>query len=167
MQTRRRLRLRAAAWGAAVALIPAAIAANRWLAPDGLGEAISMGDDFNVAGLTLLAAASAAVSSYLIAWPLIDSETQHDGVAAAARGVVTVLLAYFLFCWIAYLFMYASLLPYLYAVQQEGQVRPLDDLGQTLVLPFYGMFYGLIESGWYTLPVGGIAGWALSRRYRA
>ena len=36
------LRLRAAAWTAGVAVIPAAIAANQWLAPDGLGAWVGL-----------------------------------------------------------------------------------------------------------------------------
>lgn len=153
------LRLRAAAWTAAIALIPAAIAAQQWLKPNGLGAFVDMQKTFSVAGMTLIAVAAAGVSGYLLAEPLLDPDLLHDGVTAVTRGIVTALLAYLLFCFVVVIIM---MTPTYWA----GVMTPIEVIVSVFGSPLFGLFYGLLTTGWYTLPVAGAAGYLLSRMYR-
>jgi hypothetical protein len=157
---RSRVRLYAAAWTAAVAAIPAYIAA-------GTG---GIADVFIVPGripLTLVAILAASISGYWIGWRLIDPTGDHDSPGALFLGAAICLLSYYL-------------LGVLVAVPETVQTMAAHNTFTPLALliaplaaspwilvgaPYFALVYG-IPPTWYTFPVACIAGFVLSFCYR-
>jgi hypothetical protein len=157
---RSRLRLYAAAWTAAVAAIPAYIAA-------GTGSMLGAEIVPERLPLTLLAILAAGISGYWIGWRLIDPNGDCDSLVAPFLGAAICLLAYYL-------------LGVLVAVPETVQTMAAHNTFTPLFLllaplaaspwifvgaPYFVLRYG-IPLTWYTFPVACIAGFVLSFCYR-
>lgn len=156
-----RVRLVAAGWTAAVAVVPAYIAAGA-----------TSGTDKMVPGrflLALLGVIAAGLSGYWVGWRLFNPRTEHSWDLALYTSAFVWFLAYYLLAMILSARFYV-----LELLANMGQMPlenpwyvPLGFLGWTfLMLPMYGVAFGIIMTGWYTLPVALLAGYLLSRRYR-
>jgi hypothetical protein len=157
---RSRLRLYAAAWTAAVAAIPAYIAAGtgniagEWIVPERIP-------------LTLLAILAAGISGYWIGWRLIDPNGDHDSLGALFLGAVICLLAYYLLgVMVGALGMVPKVVTDLAFIFPDTLFVLLLALGAILVnAPFLAIVYG-IPPTWYTFLIACIAGFVLSFCYR-
>jgi hypothetical protein len=162
---RSRVRLYAAAWTAAVAAVPAYIAAGtgtfagEWIVPERLP-------------LTLLAILAAGISGYWIGWRLIDPNGRHDSLGALFLGAVACLLSYYLLgLMVAVLGIVPKIAANIAATPQGPLINLLAylllGLGAVFVnVPLLALYFGIQFTGWYTLPVACIAGFLLSFRYR-
>ncbi len=157
---RSRLRLYAAAWTAAVAAIPAYIAAGT----------AGIADGIIVPGripLTLIAIMAAGISGYWIGWRLIDPNGDHDSLGGVFLGAAICLLAYYLL---------GVLVAVPYTIQTMAAHNTFTLLTLLLAplaaspvifvsVPYFALVYG-IPPTWYTFPVACIAGFVLSFCYR-
>lgn len=152
-QTRLPVRLRTAGWAAAVAAIPAYVAADTLTGP-AFGDLVPI----PLLDLVLMTLVSAALSGFLFGWRLLDPQRPHEGFKAIGLGIVTALLAYLL---LADVSIFAGiLLPSRYGGGDEYTFGGL--LIALLAGPFFVLYWGILLTGWYTLLVAGLAGFALS-----
>lgn len=160
MNAKTKLRLHAVFWTAAVASIPAAsfFLYVNYIYPGYNYPALS------VLLLTSLPVIAAGMSGCLWGWRLLEPIEHRNAVPIILLGLRTALLAYavlggmIMLCLSPVLFM------------GEGVARLIRE-PMTIVLMFlfaYIVTVGVIIvlTGWFTLPVAGIAGYLLNRRYR-
>ena len=158
---RSRVRLYAAAWTAAVAAIPAYIAAGtgniagEWIVPERIP-------------FTLLAILAAGISGYWIGWRMIDPNGDHDSLGALFLGAAICLLSYYLLgVLVGGLGMIPIVVTKTSFTLPDLLTVPLLALGATLVnAPYMGLVFGIPATGWYTFPVACIAAFVLSFCYR-
>ncbi len=157
---RSRVRLYAAAWTAAVAAIPAYVAA-------GTGSTVGAEIVPERIPLTLLAVLAAGISGYWIGWRLIDPNGDHDSLGALFLGAVICLLSYYLLgVMVGALDIVPKIVTDTPLTFPDLLTGPLVDLGNIFVsVPFFAIIYG-IPFTWYTFPVACIAGFVLSFCYR-
>ena len=155
---RTRLRLYAAAWTAAVAAVPAYIAAGLVAGEDIVPERIP---------LTLLAILAAGISGYWIGWRLIDPNGDHFILGGVFLGAVICLLAYYLLgVMVGALDMVPKVVTETPFTFPDVVVLPLLAVGICLInVPFMAIVFG-VPPTWYTFAVAGIAGFILSFCYR-
>ena len=158
-----RVRLFAAAWVAVVAAVPAYIAADQAAGLDNF-----LPDRLTI---TLVAIVAAALSGYWIGWRLINPKASHSWGNALLLSALIWILAYYLLA-----VLLAAPLGISLAVETIADPPPtiwealivllLNVPGITIVVyPPLGLYFGILMTGWYTLPVALIAGYILSRRY--
>ena len=157
---RLRLRLYAGAWTAAVAAVPAYIAAGT--------EGIA--DVFIVPGripLTLIAILAAGISGYWIGWRLIDPNGGHIILGGVFLGAAICLLAYYLLGVMAgALYIVQIVVANIDFAFPDLLIVPLIGLAATFVsAPYFVVLYD-IPPTWYTFPVACIAAFVLSFCYR-
>jgi hypothetical protein len=157
---RSRLRLYAAAWTAAVAAIPAYIAA-------GTGSTVGAEIVPERIPLTLLAILAAGISGYWIGWRPNDPNGDHFILSGVFLGAVICLLAY-------YLLAVMGAVPETIQTMAAHTTFTLSDLLLAPLAaspwifvgaPYFALVYG-IPPTWYTFPVACIAGFVLSFCYR-
>lgn len=157
---RSRVRLVAAAWTAAVAAIPAYIAAGtgtiagEWIVPERIP-------------LTLLAILAAGISGYWIGWRLIDPNGDHDSFGALFLGAAICLLSYYLLGVMVGLQYMVPLIITTTAFTFPGLLEAAIGIAACFVnAPAFALYFGIGLTGWYTFPVACIAAFVLSFRYR-
>lgn len=157
-----RLRLRAAAWAAAVALIPVILFVR--LRP---WQWYFTGDEFYFQLPWLIAAVvAAAISCFLFGWRLLNAGEAHDWRSAVVIGLNVTLGAHCLLA-IAPAPVGLFILPAWLAQEGVTWEQLLEEfLKAVLVFPFFVIFISLMFIGWATIPIGMAAGYLLSKRYR-
>ena len=155
---RSRLRLYAAAWTAALAAVPAYIAAGLVAGEYIVPERIP---------LTLLAILAAGISGYWIGWRLIDPNGDHFILGGVSLGAVICLFAYYLLgVMVGALGMVPKIVANITFTFPDLLTVPLQALGATLFFaPYVAIVLG-IPPTWYTFAVAGVAGFILSFCYR-
>ncbi len=153
------LRLRAAGWTAAVAVIPAYASAYV------VHEVLTQSDYFHLAGLpvmTAMAVVAAGISGYFLCWTLFDYERQHNGLESAEVGVATCMVAYVIFgCMAAVEWLWRMPLP------DQRWVSGYDNLVShfgILVIAMY--FVALMSTFLITVPTAAFAAFMISLTYR-
>ena len=155
---RSRLRLYAAAWTAALAAVPAYIAAGMVAGEYIVPERIP---------LTLLAILAAGISGYWIGWRLIDPNGDHFILGGVSLGAVICLFAYYLLgVMVGALDKVPEIVTETPFTFPELLTIPLQGVLATFfVAPYVAIVLG-IPATWYTFAVAGIAGFILSFCYR-
>jgi hypothetical protein len=158
-----RLRLRAAVWAAAVALIPVILFVR--LRP---WQWYFTGDEFYFQLPWLIAAVvAAAISGFIFGWRLLDAGETHDWRTAAAQSIKVTVWAHGILSTAPLLFV---LLTASYAAARDGlpitEIMESINLPALLISPFFFWFGSIMIMGWFTLPVGVTAGYLLSKHYR-
>ena len=148
-KARLHLQLRAAGWMAAMAGL-FATAFILYLSYD---------HRLHIEAIGLIAAAivAAGISGYWIGWRLVDPEEEEDWTSAFALGMATGLLAYPL-C--VLLYMAGPII--VYSITSHALVL---DSGFAFVFVF--LLFGFASSSiWIALPLAGVVGILLGKRYR-
>jgi hypothetical protein len=155
------LRLRAAGWTAAVAVIPA-YASARYVVDTKTAEHIGFQGLTNVPALTAMAVVAAVIPSYFLCWRLLDYEQYHHGPTAAGTGIVTCLLAYLLLaCMVVSIDLVLG--------AQAGYLAdesPSGLVGLVAVGLFVFLYGSLVITGWFTLPLSALVAYLVSLMYR-
>ncbi len=147
------LRLRAALWCAAVAgALCIGVLLYRHL------------DLVNNAGwvLVLFSMVPAGVSGWLVGWHLLNPNGHHDPASAIGLGTAVVLLAY------GVMFVIVPVVAFLSAGHRAWEALQDNEAVFALTM-FFGLLFpigAIILTGWITLPIGWIAAYLLSWRYR-
>lgn len=158
-----RLRLHAAGWVALAGAVCCAVFAFAYL------RHLSDSPLFML-GLSLAAALAAGISGFLVGWHLFAPDEHHEADDAIGLGLGTVTLAYPL------LFTVLAVAAYIWNRVSpvngwDWEAAPIarymstlssDPLLSIIVLSWIAMMY----TSWITLPMGGVAGYFVSRRYR-
>jgi hypothetical protein len=157
---RSRVRLYAAAWTAAVAAIPAYIAA-------GTASMAGTGVVPERIPLTLLAILAAGISGYWIGWRLIDPNGDHIILGSVFLGAVICLFAYYLLgVMVGAQYMVPKVVADTTFTFPDLLTVPLQGLASIFgLIPFMAIVL-CIPPTWYTFAVAGIAGFVLSFCYR-
>jgi hypothetical protein len=156
------LRLQAAAWAAAVALIPVMLFVR--LRP---WQWYFTGDEFYLQLPGVIAAVvAAAISGSLFGWRLVNAGESHDWRSAVVIGLKVTFWAH---CLLAVAPAPVGLLILPAWLAQEGITweQLLEEfLKAVLVFPIFVVFISLMFIGWATIPIGIVAGYLLSKHYR-
>ncbi len=161
-----RRRLLAAGWTAAVALIPVVIFTIRF----GFFQEMAVFLIFSV-----MPVVCAAMAGFWAGGPLVDPARSLTTRQAITRGVMVALLAYLLgFALLSVGFAAGSLLTG-FRELTSGQNTDVARLVYELLISLLyleilwwtsGLLAGLMLVGWLVAPLGGLAGWLLSRYYQ-
>ena len=161
-----RRRLLAAGWTAAVALIPVVIFTVQF----GFFQEMAVFLIFSV-----MPVVCAAMAGFWAGAPLVDPARSLTTRQAITRGVMVALLAYLLgFALLSVGFAAGSLLTG-FRELTSGQNTDAARLVYELLISLLYMEFlwwtsvlatGLVMIGWLVVPLGGLAGWLLSRYYQ-
>lgn len=161
-----RRRLLAAGWTAAVALIPVVIFTVQF----GFFQELAVFLIFSV-----MPVVCAAMAGFWAGGPLVDPARSLTTRQAITRGVMVALLAYLLgFTLLNVGFVAGTMLTGFRELTAGRNTDPVRLISELLVSLFYleilwwasGFVAGLVMIGWLIAPLGGLAGWLLSRYYQ-
>ncbi len=161
-----RRRLLAAGWTAAVALIPVVIFTVQF----GFFQELAVFLIFSV-----MPVVCAAMAGFWAGGPLVDPARSLTTRQAIIRGVMVALLAYLLgFALLSVGFVAGTMLTGFRELTSGQNTDPVKLISGLLVSLLYmeilwwtsALATGLVMIGWLIAPLGGLAGWLLSRYYQ-